>query len=1105
VDCSNCKSSNPTGKRFCADCGAPLNQICAACGAEVMPGKRFCGDCGASLTGEAGAQMRANATVTPSSSSEPAIGAERRQLTVMFCDLVGSTAMSSRLDPEDMRDVIGTYQKSVAATVAGFHGFVAKYLGDGVLVYFGYPQAHEDDPEQAIRAALGCIERLAQITTAERLGIRIGIATGLTVVGDLIGSGAAQEHAVVGETPNVAARLQSLAEPNTVVISDTTRRLVGSLFKVADLGLQELKGLPEPQRAWRVLETSDIESRFDAMRLEHQVLIGREEELELLSRRWTQAKSGSGRVVLISGEPGIGKSRLTAALTDRLRDEPHFRLRYFCSPHHRDSALHPMINRLERAARFGREDTTDQKRDKLNALLDARSTSHEDHEAFAELLSVADKQVGGLASLSPQRRKERTFAALIRQLEALSTQRPVLMLWEDVHWLDPTSREFLGMLVARIPELQVLLLISFRPEFVSPWTGQAHVNSMNLSRLGREENAALVKSVTGGRTLPSELIAQIISHTDGVPLFVEELTKAILESGLIEERGHELVLTGPLPRMAIPTTLQASLMARLDRLSDVREVVQIASAIGREFSFDILAAVSGKPSDKLENALNQLVQAELVHARGEPPDATYIFKHALIQDAAYATLLRSARTALHARIAAILNEQYPDVSARQPEMVARHYTEAGLAVEAIDFWLSAGRIASERSSHVEAVSHLKNGLDTVRSLPEGPQKNKRELDFLSMLGPALVATKGYSAFETEEAYVRSRSLIETTGDDTHLETVLSGLFIVHYNKANHLHGVEIGQEALALAEVRKHPVELCSAHRMLAAGYTVTGEFQRGLEHADRGLEFYDQDAHAEWAWRLGHDVGVGSINNRALALWHLGYPDQSKAAADRALAIAEQRNHANTLGIARFYSGVIISLLHRDSARMKEQAEQLISVGKLRALPQWATFGQASLAPALADDGRFDDAITTVEEAISACEAIQNKAFRSIFACFLGQVFLSAGRLDRAFACASDALQQTSLTRENWVDPELWRIKGQACIQNQADAGDCLMQGIDIARRQGSRSMELRLVSNLARLRRDQGQKREARDLLLPVYQQFTEGFKTPDFREATDILGEI
>jgi class 3 adenylate cyclase len=566
--------------------------------------------------------------------------AERRQLTVMFCDLVSSTALSARLDPEDLRSVIGAYHRCCTELVERNGGFVAKYMGDGVLAYFGYPQAHEHDAERAVRAGLALVEALPKLATTagSPLQVRVGIATGLVVVGDLIGAGPAQEQAVVGETPNLAARLQALAEPGAVVIASSTRRLTGGLFEYRDLGAIALKGFAEDVPAWQVLGASAIESRFEAMRTAMTPLVGRDEEIDLLLRRWEQAKQGEGRVILISGEPGIGKSRIAQTVVERLSAEPHTRLRYFCSPHHQDSAFYPSVTQLERAAGFRRDDTDEQRLAKLEAVL-ARGTNDlsEAVPLLADLLSIPIGDRYPPLNLTPQKRKEKTLHAQLAQVEGLAVQQPVLMVWEDVHWSDPTTRESLDLLVDRVPMLRVLVIITFRPEFAPAWIGRPHVTMLNLNRLSPRQRVEMITHVTGGRALPKEMAEQIVDRTDGVPLFIEELTKSVIESGIVTETGDHYAAIDPVAPVAIPASLHASLLARLDRLAPTREVAQIGAALGRQFSHELISAIAMMPQQQLDDALAQLVRAELIFRRGTPPDAEYTFKHALVQDAAFCT------------------------------------------------------------------------------------------------------------------------------------------------------------------------------------------------------------------------------------------------------------------------------------------------------------------------------------------------------------------------------------------------------------------------------------------------------------------------------------
>ena len=673
--------------------------------------------------------------------------AERRQVTVMFSDLVGSTALSARMDPEDLREVISAYQKCVAETVRRCGGFVAKYMGDGVLIYFGYPQAHEDDAERAVRAGLQLIAAVTALNSPVSLQTRVGIATGLVVVGDLIGSGEAQEHGIIGETPNLAARLQGVAEPNMVVIAEGTRRLLGNLFELEDLVAKDLKGIVGPVRAWAALRASSAEGRFEALHTAGlTALVGREEELELLLRRWSRAKRGEGQVVLLSGEAGIGKSRLTASLMERLVSEPHTRLRYFCSPQHTDSAHYPVIGQMERAAGFVYDDTPQTKLDKLDAVLADTSTRMEDAALFAEMLSLPNDGRYPALDLEPQQRRQKTLEALTAQVEALSRQNPLLMIFEDAHWTDPTSLETFGRAVDRVRSLPVLLIVTFRPEFEPAWIGRPYVTALTINRLAPRDIEAMIDGVVGNKFIPTSVRHDIIERTDGIPLFVEEMTKAVLEAG--SEGGAERTVASiPSPTLSVPASLQASLMARLDRLGPAKEVAQIGAAIGREFSYALLSAVATKPEPELASALDRLIGAGLLFRQGVLPHASYLFKHALVRDAAYGTLLREPRRALHARIAEAIESYFPDIADSQPELAARHYTEAGLIEKAVYLWGKAGHRSLERSSLVEAIEQLTRALAQIETLPSSPALRQEEIKLQVALVPPLLNVKGFAAAE----------------------------------------------------------------------------------------------------------------------------------------------------------------------------------------------------------------------------------------------------------------------------------------------------------------------------------------------------------------------
>jgi class 3 adenylate cyclase/predicted ATPase/energy-coupling factor transporter ATP-binding protein EcfA2 len=1034
--------------------------------------------------------------------------AERRQLTVMFCDLVGSTALSTRLDPEDLREVIGAYHRAVAQIIAEFDGFVSRYMGDGVLVYFGYPQAHEDDAERAVRAGLVAIEAVRRLDVRSvKLQTRVGIATGLVVVGDLIGEGSAQEQSVVGETPNLAARLQALAEPDTVVIAAGTRRLVGDLFEYRDLGRIEVKGIAAPVPVCQVLRPSVVASRFEALRGSALTrLVGRDEEIDLLLRRWARAKAGDGQVVLILGEAGIGKSRIAAALAERLHTETHLRLRYFCSPYHQDSALYPIVDQLGRVAGFARDDEPATKLEKLEGLLAHAAPPEEDVALLADLLSLPTSARYPLPNLSPQRKKQRTLEALIRQIDRFARQQPVVMVFEDAHWIDPTSRELLDLAVERVRSLPVLLIVTFRPEFQPPWTGQPQVTMLALNRLDRHDRTALVEQIAAGKALPTEVVAQIVDRTDGVPLFVEELTKSVLESGLLREEGDRYVLDRAWPPLAIPATLQDSLMARLDRLASVRLVAQIGAAIGREFSYALVHAVSRLPEDELQAALSRLVASELVFQRGTPPDALYIFKHALVQDAAHGSLLRSSRQQLHAQIGDALEAHFPELMDSQPELLAQHYAEAGLVEKSIAYWGKAGRRSAARSAMAEAAAQLQKGLDQLALLPDNRRRQQQELEFWSSLGAALRYVKGQAAPEMGDAFTRARELWERLGSPSEFLHIPYGQSNYHIYRGEFDLARRLDEDLLRLSRQRSDSAGLVLGHRSSGRGQMLVGRFASSRSHFEEVLALYDPVAHRSLVHQTGSHPRVGSQGHLGIVLFCLGFPDQALAQSNAAIGEALTLAHPPSLA-ASLAMGARLLSLGGDNAALDERVGQLIAVATEQGFPMYRALGTVYRGWGKARTGDAAEGLSLLRSGSSAYRATGAEYTMPYYIALLARACEIAGQVEQASTLLDDSLQIAEQIGERWYASELHRHKGEFLLrQGCLEAAEELYRtALNIAEEQEAKLWELRAAVSLARLGRDQGRRSEACSRLAPVYSWFTEGFDTQDLKTAKALLDEL
>jgi class 3 adenylate cyclase/predicted ATPase len=1075
--------------------------------------------------------------------------AERRQLTVMFCDVVGSTALSEQLDPEEYREVVRAYQEMCTAVIRCYDGYIAQHLGDGLLVYFGYPVAHEDDAQRAARAGLEIITALRSQVPSPLVGegqgegkekkalqVRIGIHTGLVVIGE-IGSSEKREILALGETPNIAARIQGQAHPDEVMISTATYRLVEGLFACEDRGQPALKGVTTPLTLYHVRKESAAHSRFDvAVQAGLTPLVGREEELALLRRRWEQATDGEGQVVLLSGEAGIGKSRLVQELKDYVAHDNAVRIEFRCSPYHQNSAFYPLIEHVQQVLHFTSIDTPHAKLQKLKQTLARYHFPQSDTVSLlAALLSLPPPETVSVLTSTPQQQKQKTLDALLHWLFAEAERTPVYTVWEDLHWADPSTLEFLALCLDQVPRARMLMLLTFRPEFTLPWASRSHVSHLVLSRLGRKQTSAIVEQLTGG-ALPSEVLHQIVSKTDGVPLFVEELTRTVLESGLLrEEDGHYVGAHGgaPLPPLAIPATLQDSLMARLDRLGTAKEVAQLGATLGRELTYELLRAVSPLTEVALQQELTKLVEAELLYQRGLPPQATYLFKHALVQDTAYQSLLKSKRRQYHHQIAQVFEARFPETTETQPELVAHHYTEAGLGAQAIAYWQRAGERAVLHSANAEAITHLTKGLELLAALPDTSERTQQELTLQIALGAPLMAIKGFATPEVQRVYTRALDLCRQVGDTPQLFPSLWGAWVFYNIRGELQTSRELAARLLSLAQSAQDAAFLLEAYHALWFTSFLCGELTAARAHTEQGIALYDRQQHHSLALLYGgHDPGVCCRDVGTLVLWLLGYPDHAYKRSQEALALARELSHPFSLAEALNYTTWLFQF-RREEQTFQEQTEALMVLSEEQGFSYGLVQGMLLQGRALVGQGQGGKGIAQIRRGLAALRATGAEAMRPYYLALLAEAYGKEGQTAEGLSALTEALEAVNNNRgARFYEAELYRLKGALTLQkfevrsprsevskSQIEAEACFLKAIEIARKQQAKSLELRAVVSLVRLRQQQATQYatrntqhgarnrldEAHTMLSDVYNWFTEGFDTKDLQEAQALLEEL
>ena len=1040
-------------------------------------------------------------------------GAERRHMTVMFCDLIGLSTLTAELDPEDMAELIRASQRTIAAAVARFDGHVARWVGDGATIYFGYPRAHEHDAERAARAGLALIEAIAGLGREQgvTLELRIGISSGLVVVGELIGEGEARERGVVGDTANLAARLRSLAEPGTIMISEPTRRLLGRSFELKPLGPQSLKGFRSPVATWLVLREQEIVSRFDASRPEALTpLVGRDEEIALLSERWHRAVAGEGQVVMLTGEAGIGKSRILASLRERLGAERHIVMRYQCSPHHLNDTFYPVVGQIWHAAGFVSGEPASSRLEKLERMVEATGLSCDAIvPSYAAMLAIPTGDRYPPLDMPPPEAREKMLSDMVAMTIELTKQAPLLMLLEDAHWIDPTSLDLTSRIVEQVRHLPILLVITLRPEFSPPWASQSHVTSLTLSRLTRHQALRMIDGVASGKRLPSEVLDQIVAKTDGVPLFMEELTKSVLESELLREEEDAYVLASTLTPLAIPSTLHDSLTARLDRLSPIKETAQIGAAIGREFPYTLLEAISPIKGNALDGVLRQLMDAELIHCRGAPPKASYVFKHALVQDAAYGSLLRSRRQRIHAQIACALKERITDEEC-PPATLAHHFTEAGLAEPAAAAWLGAAELALSQSAPVEAERHASTGLSLIPNIAEGRERDALELSLLVARAYALVPLKSISAPETYEVMSAAKRLLDRgVGTDLQRVSVLFGLCSAATLRARMQPAFEFAQRIIEVAERQDDPTYRLVAYRMLATNQYYAGRNRRALDSLSRGRPYRDPSRQRALSHRFGWDPSLAILAFEVLVRLQLGLVDSATGISEQVQAELSTHTHATSIASARFCAVTWPKAVLHDLEGLERGSAELLAYCTEKRVEQIRLLANMHFSYARAMRDPEPANVAALRTAFEQVRSAGGFTGSSMILSNLAEVSLQAGDLRQADADLAQGFAFVEQTGERYYLADLHRLSGRLALRqeqpNLPRAEACFCKAIDVAQAQDCRLLELRAANDLARLWRETKSNNDLRALIEPILAAFEGGAAAPDVQEARALLAAL
>ena len=1080
---------------------------CTKCSQDNPPGTRFCGYCGS--------RLRAGATDT----------AELRQLTVLFCDLVGSTALSETLDPEDLRELTGAYQAVCAAAIKRHDGNIAQYLGDGVLVYFGYPAAHEDDARRAVRAALEIVDDLATVAMhlggeqGIRLGVRIGIHTGPVVVGE-VGAGERREQLAVGMTPNLAARIQSIAAPGTVLVSEDTYGIVRGFFDFKSLGSHDIKGLAKAVTLHHVLRESGAKSRLDSERRTGLTpFTGRSEEFAQLDRRWHSLPRTGGHAVVVQGEAGIGKSRIVDSFREHVKSQATLVLECFCTPYAQSTPLSPIIGMLEHTFGFTREHPAEQKRAAIEQRLQSRGIlTSETSALITQLLDIPSANGNPLAGYSPQKRRDRTLETLLDWLMAAARDGPTLWIVEDLHWADPTTLEFLTSLIGPMAQRPLLAILTSRPEFSPPWKLNGSVSAISLSRLSPDHTKSMAVRVARGKAIPDDVLSQIVARTEGIPLFVEEVTKAVLELGVLIEREDRFETSGPLPHGLIPSTVQGSLNARLDRLGPAKATAQLAATIGREFRFALLSAVADSDDSELRSGLNRLMDAELLFRLDSAPEETYLFKHALVRDAAYQSLLRKSRRQLHERIAETLTDKFPETAKQQPELVAEHFTAADRADQAVKLWLLAGQQAVSRAANHEAIIHANRGLALVDGLPEA-ERNHAEFQFLMVLMPALIAAESWASPGLERVYQRAEALLSEVDDTPTRYFVNAGIISYHFI-AGRVHQ-SLGQSEKFYTEVAAigDPLLLTVGHQLYTCNLRSHGDFRLAAKLIESGVGMMDLERERLFAPMLQVSSCVCMLFYEASVLWMLGYPERGTRSSQRCLEVARAINHAPSIALALSTEAVNRYLLGDPQGALKFSDETL-TLAREERLGFWEPYVAVYRGWALSELADPAEAAAGIRSAIERYRAAGNGIQLIIPYAILAGSQWKAGACDDAFQTLADGMQLAKDTNEGLFEPELYRLKGEfllslatgAAVPSKTvpvqdplsllnEAEQNIRQSLQQARHQEARMLELRSLVTLCRVQRAKGSVCD-RAALADAYAAFTEGFETPDLQAARAML---